>query len=365
MCLPPLCYSSSIYLFEHTLAKYHYSKIENVYISDSKSLLEGNTTLVKEINKNIDRYLSVGTPALSSIHIVVSVVTEKGKRLYPRYSDDFMDMDEKRDFFGVAADNYSLLNDGLKLDVSVSIEPNSILSATIFIVFLGSAMFFLYIRYIAAVKRDKINKDKIKNEVLQLRQFENENSEKLDGLSEERKHLQESVDILRKKVNEGNRNEEGMFDEIIRLENELDVNSKSQLVQQDEITQLSEQIEKLKYGKKSGGQKFKVNSKILRRFKALYKKIHISERAVEGYADLDEDLKLKCEEVIFKLNEAPESVPIKRKVFGRKGRETVLEVVFSYKGRLYFRKNKNGNVEVLAIGTKNSQEKELQFLDKL
>jgi len=65
------------------------------------------------------------------------------------------------------------------------------------------------------------------------------------------------------------------------------------------------------------------------------------------------------------LNEDPSLVTIKRKVFGKKGRQTVLEVVFGYKGRLYFRKKKDGKIDILIIGSKNSQPKDLEFLNTL
>jgi hypothetical protein len=52
-------------------------------------------------------------------------------------------------------------------------------------------------------------------------------------------------------------------------------------------------------------------------------------------------------------------------VFGGKGHKTVLEVIFGYKGRLYFRNNKEKGIEVLASGTKNTQARELEFLAKL
>jgi hypothetical protein len=75
-------------------------------------------------------------------------------------------------------------------------------------------------------------------------------------------------------------------------------------------------------------------------------------------------MRLKAEEVIHQLNAAPDLVVVKRKVFGKKNRETVLEVVFAYKGRLYFRR-REGRVDVVAIGTKNTQERELEFLASL
>ena len=58
-------------------------------------------------------------------------------------------------------------------------------------------------------------------------------------------------------------------------------------------------------------------------------------------------------------------VTIKRKVFGRKGRQTVFEVIFAYNGRLYFSNAKGRRIEVLAMGTKNTQAKELEFLARL
>jgi hypothetical protein len=76
-------------------------------------------------------------------------------------------------------------------------------------------------------------------------------------------------------------------------------------------------------------------------------------------------MKIKGEEIIHKLNEDPSFVSVKRKVFGKKGRATVQEVIFSYKGRLYFRKKKDGQIEILTIGTKNTQAKDLEFLDNL
>ena len=43
----------------------------------------------------------------------------------------------------------------------------------------------------------------------------------------------------------------------------------------------------------------------------------------------------------------------------------MLEVIFAYKGRLYFRNTKDKRVEVPAIGTKNTQARELEYLAKL
>lgn len=105
--------------------------------------------------------------------------------------------------------------------------------------------------------------------------------------------------------------------------------------------------------------------KLGRRIKVLYKNIDITDRALDGLSDLDEDIGLKAEELIHQLNDDPSLVNIKRKVFSKKGKATVFEVIFAYRGRLYFRKTSQNRVEVLAIGTKKTQNKDLAYLDSL
>ena len=81
---------------------------------------------------------------------------------------------------------------------------------------------------------------------------------------------------------------------------------------------------------------------------------------------MNEEMKIKAEEVIYQLDQDPSLVTIKRKVFiGKRDRKTIMEVIFGYKGRLYFRNSKDSGIEVLAIGTKNTQAREMEFLNKL
>ena len=68
---------------------------------------------------------------------------------------------------------------------------------------------------------------------------------------------------------------------------------------------------------------------------------------------------------MLQLHDDPKRVPIKRKVFGKKNRETVFEVLFAYKGRLYYRYTQEQKPEIVAIGTKHTQSKDLAFIDQL
>ena len=76
-------------------------------------------------------------------------------------------------------------------------------------------------------------------------------------------------------------------------------------------------------------------------------------------------MQIKAEEVIHQLDAQADDVPVKRKLFRGKGKETVFEIVFAHKGRLYFRRTKTRKVDILAIGTKNTQEKDLLYLDRI
>ena len=80
---------------------------------------------------------------------------------------------------------------------------------------------------------------------------------------------------------------------------------------------------------------------------------------------MDDEMALKAEELIHQLNADDSLVTVKRKVFSKKGKATVFEAVFAYKGRLYFRKSPQNSVEILVIGTKKSQNKDLAYLDTI
>ena len=161
-------------------------------------------------------------------------------------------------------------------------------------------------------------------------------------------------------------NEDDLIEEIEALEGKLSENLALQNAQIEEIGRLRDTIQGDEKGRqKIDQQRIKASDSVKKRFNTLYKNITIHDRAISGFVDLNEDLKIKAEEVIHQLNDDPGAVTIKRKVFGRKGHQTVFEVIFAYKGRLYFSNAKDRRIEVLAMGTKNTQAKELEFLARL
>ena len=149
------------------------------------------------------------------------------------------------------------------------------------------------------------------------------------------------------------------------MEKDLSDNLTAQEQQQKLFDDLKEKVDALEKREGAGKKTQKTAISIQKRFETLYKNTGFSKKAITGYSRLSGDLKLKGEEVIHQLNEDAGKVKIKRKVFGKKNRETVFEVIFGYKGRLYFRHLNDNRTEVLSIGTKNTQRKDLELLDKL
>ena len=158
-----------------------------------------------------------------------------------------------------------------------------------------------------------------------------------------------------------------MLEEIEVLEALLEENEELRVRQKDEIKALAKSIAEHPPIKaaRSGKRKSRERDVISKRLKTLYKELQVHDRALKGFLDLEEGMRLKCEEVIHQLNGEPDLVTVKRKVFGGKGCDTFFETEFAYKGRLYFMRHPGGKVEVVAIGTKNTQATELGFLSRL
>jgi chromosome segregation ATPase len=233
-----------------------------------------------------------------------------------------------------------------------------------------AALAVLLLHYRAAGRlMSRVERER-RGELDRLSQRERQSAARLSELQSERERLRAEFERL-KSTMEGERaraerNEGDLIAEIESLEKKLNENLGDQSTREEEIRSLSEKIALLeKEQRREDRGRQKTAAAIEKRFATLYKGILVNARAVDGFLDLNEELRLKAEEVIHQLNANSDLVAVKRKVFGKKNRETVLEVVFAYKGRLYFRKREDRRVEVVAIGTKNTQERELEFLANL
>ncbi|BBO73029.1 hypothetical protein DSCW_04460 [Desulfosarcina widdelii] len=368
--LPPFVYVFSIQFLEKTIQASYEKSLAEVYTGDTRPLFDGSVRLQDAIRENVGAFIASRKLTHWGVRLSVSVKTADGDFLYPYAYDGSRSELDPPDSIAVARENFRLLNDGLVKTVEVEIEHNTLLSNLILLSCVAlSLMVFMvfYRRGIKMIRQEDLARQQIIDNLSDERQ---KSLAQLQGLEDQRKLLSERVERMKTELDRERRKataaEDEMIDELVVLEEKISENLALQESQLDEIDTLKEKIRQYeKDNEAKTRQRLKGVEAIRKRFNALYKNTVIHERAIEGFVDLTDEMKIKAEEVIHQLNDDPKMVQIKRKVFGKKNRETVFEVIFAYKGRLYFRNIDGNRVEVLVVGTKLTQNKDLSFLDKL
>jgi len=368
--LPPILYIFSLQSIERHLNKRYAKEIGDVYTGDSRPLFDGSVRLQDAINNNIDRYLQSKAILSWGVKAKVTVATKQNTILYPAVFNDEEGSILPSAPIQVAADNYNLMNEGLVVNVDLILEHNTLLSNAILAFYICISVLVLFLYYRTGIKKARQEDTEKETKIARLLEFEKNHISRLkDLIKVKQKLISEIIKIKRKLVDErirASKNEDDLIKEIVALEENINENIALQNEKQEEINALKEKIKLFeKERQKENKQKINNYDTFRKRFKTLYKNISVNKRAIDGFLDLTDDMKIKGEEIIHKLNEDPSFVLVKRKVFGKKGRATVQEVIFAYKGRLYFRKKKNGQIEILTVGTKNTQAKDLEFLDSI
>lgn len=368
--LPPILYIVSLQSIESHLNKRYAKEIGDIYTGDTRPLFDGSVRLKDAINNNIDRYLQSKAILSLGVKAKVTVATKQNTILYPAvFNDEEGDIPPSAPI-QVATDNYKLMNEGLVVNVDLILEHNTLLSNVILAFYICMSVLVLFLYYRTGIKKARQEYTEKETEIARLLEFEKNHTSKLkDLIKVKQKLIAEIIKIKRKLVHEkirASKNEDDLIKEIVVLEENINENIALQNEKEEEINALKEKIKLFeKERQKENKQKTNSFNRVRKRFKTLYKNISVNKRALDGFFDLTDDMKIKVEEIIHKLNEDPSFVLVKRKVFGKKGRATVQEVIFAYKGRLYFRKTKDGKIEILTIGTKNTQAKDLEFLDNI
>ncbi len=368
--LPPVLYIGSILSLERYLNDQISTQIESIYIGDTRPLFAGSVRLRDAVNRNIRRYLSTSRWIALGAKADVAVTTREGNLIYPAFNTDMEDNFDPPDAIKIASDNYALMNEGLKLDIDVKLEHNTLLANSLLIFYILVTVIALYVYYQAGVKKSRRETLEKETAIEQLRNRDKTLTRQLGQLKQEKTKLSANISGVSEKLNQerqkASRNEDNYIEDIISLEKKLEENLSRQKIRQDEIDALKDEIrDHEKTGQKLGKQQAKSADVVSRRIKALYKKLRFHDRAINGFVQLTDDMKIKCEEIIHQLDKDPNKISIKRKVFGKKTRETVFEILFAYNGRLYYRPLKDHTLEILTIGTKNTQSKDLAFLEKL
>lgn len=368
--LPPFVYVFSIQLLEKTLQARYDEALAAAYTGDSRPLFDGSVRLQDVIRENVDAFIDGRKLDGWGVRIDVTVKTPEGIYLYPVAYEGSRSATDVTDNLAVARENFSLLNNGLVKRVDVKIEHNTLISNLILLFCVAFALLVFMVVYRRGMKMLHED-DRAKQLIIEDLSHKRKRSlSQLDQLESQRIRLAEKIGSMKidldRERHQASATENEMIDELVALEEKINESMALQGHQLNEINELKEKIKQFeKENEVKIRQRQKATDAVRKRFDALYKSIAMNNRAIEGFVDLTEEMKIKAEEVIHQLNDDPKLVQIKRKVFGKKNRETVFEVLFAYKGRLYFRKIAGTQMEVVVIGTKLTQNKDLSFIEKL
>lgn len=193
-------------------------------------------------------------------------------------------------------------------------------------------------------------------------------TQEISGLQHERQELQRKLTGLAAREEElrGKAEEAvSLTQEVQALEELLEEAAGDISTKDDEIRDLEKNLKSASRGAGSSS-KSKSGDFLARRLRTLYKNLEIDDRAVANMVALkDEIMKLKAEEGLKRLGEEAENVAVRRKVGGLPGHLHIFELGFAGKGRIYYARGQQRRFRVLAIGAKNSQDADMDYLRRL
>nr|WP_320193799.1 hypothetical protein [uncultured Desulfobacter sp.] len=375
--ITPILYTVTLAGCRDYLEEKYRLTIENEFIGNSNELLNGSVHIEDRIAKNIQAILNRDALIrIAKLDLEVQVTEGRGKIIYPTYvgADEFQeDSLGYYDAQAVADKNFAILNSELKVHTVLHLDHGSFLANLIFAAYSGISILIFFVFYRQGIKKAKQERD-IKNALIQdlkqnLEKNEMRHEQLEEDLKRERAELFKNIKQLDQKYQSEQKkaktNEDEMFNEIIALEDQLNTYIELKERRDVEIDELKSNLEKYERRKSTGKSRRGEFDFISKRFKTLYKQIEMSRKALDGFITLTEDQQIKAEETIHQLDRDPGSVIVKRKVFsGKKHKATCFEILFAYNGRLYFMNHPN-KTEVVVIGTKQSQTKDMEYLHNL
>ena len=377
--LPPILYIFSIQGLEAYFQHSWSQELGRNLIQNKLALQTGNIKLQNEIKRNIEQFIHTRQMTKLGVELQVSVRTAQGEMLYPFYELQ-LNLPDKPAGLGdqlykqlkeniVGLENQRILQQGLNLHVSVQIPRNTWLANLVLLFFIFSFVIFLYMSYQSRVRASEKAAHKQQQELEATRQRLVQERERQVLAQKQQESYQQQVDELQLKLQDADSQlrstEEEALSELEALEQMLAETEAERKAREQEIQELSEKLDNLESDRHVRDKRQdKEQSRHAKRFQTLYKNLVFHERALQGFASLPEDWKLKAEEVIHTLNSDPGLVSVKRKVFSR-GDTAALETEFAHKGRIYWHRQYAGKTTILAVGTKNTQAKDLKYIEGL
>ncbi len=273
--------------------------------------------------------------------------------------------------------------------VEVSVPLDSLLAGAILVVFGAILMpiLFLYNRslarreealLVAAVSaRDssaerarsiQTELEKVRNRLDEVEPAERAHADEITSLQREREGLQGKLRELARReaeVRERNPSSSELEQERQALEDLLDEAVDDLSQKEDEIRGLNERLKRASKTAPADGAG-RPAEQLARRLRTLYRNLEVDDRVVQDIIALrDETTKLRAEEGLKKLDDDPGTASVRRKVGGLPARVSVFELGFAGKRRIYYMRGSQRTFRIVAIGAKNSQKTDLEYLSRL
>jgi predicted nucleic acid-binding Zn-ribbon protein len=330
--------------------------------------------LESQLHKSVQAFLSGRQLLRWGVRPEIGITTKTGRVLYPLKVSDPPLRETADPLFlspeATASRNLEILNEGFLVKFGVEIPNNTWVAngVLLFYLFIVSA---LLARVYVARTREAERLNRLNAEALEKAGAELARSQGFLGqLKTEEESYRERINLLHSALHKARdrleSTEHDALAEMETLEKRLKESTALREAMEQEVVGLREEVTRLTVTSQRFEKKREKQAEgLTKRLRVLYKKVQFHEKAVQGLQELEDDLQLKAEETVHAMNEDVGKVPVKRKVFLGKAALTVLESEFAYRGRIYWRRGANGKVEILAVGTKNTQPKDLAHLESL
>lgn len=363
--VPAVLYVLTLHYVETILNRHIVQTVPTIVLPNTAAVNAGLERVETAVARNIRSYLQQQWFTYAGLSPFILVSSGDGKILYPpSHENTELSLTDNKD--AVLHENQTILQRGLLTDVNLHIDHSSVfaIGSLLFYVSISGSILGYRVRISILQHRQQEAEAQYKLEQLRLR--EQDLSSQLDVLNHERDSFALRLEHVRSDLQSQQAKfttqEEELLQEIITLEERFQSQIETQHVLEEEIQELRAEIERQR-SKSESPKKSRGEALLVRRLQTLYKNLELHARALEGFVALNEELQLKAEEILQQLNISDE-LSVKRKITGRRLSFPIFEIPFGYRGRLYFAK-KEARIEILAIGDKNSQGKDLDYLEKL
>jgi len=275
-------------------------------------------------------------------------------------------------------------------EVIVSVPHNSLVANAVLVAYAALLIqtLFLYERRRARSEEERLTRALAEREATATRaahieaelaelsrqvdeRVEAEVSGEIASLQAERLQLQEKLTAVVRREDElraqAGQLQQTLVSERAGLEEMLD-EALADLARKDEaLRALEEKLQRAGQGKaEAAGPRPREIDGLGLRLRTLYKNLEIDDHALRDLIGLgDEAMKLRAEESIKRLSDDVETAAVRRKVGGLPSHLTIFELGFAGKGRIYYTNGRQRRFRILAVGAKNSQKTDLEYLSRL